>query len=54
MTGVLFEIKGFINEAKNRFPNLEVILTGGDAEYFKDHYPVDMNLAWNGLISMSV
>jgi len=54
MTGVLFEIKGFINEAKNLFPNLEVILTGGDAEYFKDHYPVDMNLAWNGLISMSV
>lgn len=53
MAGVLFEINGFISDAKNRFPNLQVILTGGDAEYFRDQYPVDMNLAWNGLISMS-
>jgi type III pantothenate kinase len=53
MAGALFEIRGFITDAKNRFPNLQVILTGGDAEYFEDHYPVDMNLAWKGLFSMS-
>ncbi|NQW76957.1 MAG: type III pantothenate kinase [Cytophagales bacterium] len=52
MAGVLFEINGFISDAKNRFPDLQVILTGGDAEYFRDQYPVDMNLAWKGLISM--
>ena len=53
MAGVLFEIKGFINDAKNRFPNLQVILTGGDAEYFRDHFPVDVNLAWKGLLFIS-
>lgn len=53
MAGVLFEINGFISDAKNRFSDLQVILTGGDAEYFGDKYLVDMNLAWNGLISIS-
>jgi type III pantothenate kinase len=53
MAGALFELNGFISNAKNRFPDLAIILTGGDAEYFRDQYPVDMNLAWSGLISMS-
>lgn len=53
MAGILFEINGFIGDAKNRLTDLQIILTGGDAEYFKDHFSVDMNLAWNGLISMS-
>lgn len=50
MAGTLFEIKGFIKEAESRYPNLKVILTGGDAMNFGDLYAVDEHLAWKGLL----
>lgn len=52
MAGTLFEIKGFVEEAKIYYPDLQVILTGGDAAFFADYYPIDENLAWKGYISM--
>jgi type III pantothenate kinase len=52
MAGTLFEIKGFVEEAKNNYPNLQVILTGGDANFFTEHYTVDTNLAWKGFLAM--
>lgn len=51
MAGTLFEMDGFIKEAASRYPNLNVILTGGDAGYFADRYKVDEDLAWKGLIA---
>lgn len=51
MAGTLFEMDGFIKEAESRFPNLKVILTGGDAGYFASRYTVDEDLAWKGLIA---
>jgi type III pantothenate kinase len=50
MAGTLFEIDGFIKEAESRYPNLKVILTGGDAGYFAERYVVDAELAWKGLL----
>jgi type III pantothenate kinase len=52
MAGTLFEIDGFIKEAESRYPNLKVILTGGDAGYFADRYVVDAELAWKGFLPM--
>jgi len=52
MAGTLFEIKGFVEEAKNIYPDLQVILTGGDAEFFSEYYPTDVNLAWMGFLAM--
>jgi type III pantothenate kinase len=52
MAGTLFEIDGFIKEAESRYPNLKVILTGGDAGYFADLYVVDAELAWKGFLPM--
>lgn len=52
MAGTLFEIDGFIKGAESRFPNLKVILTGGDAGYFADQYTVNENFAWRGIISI--
>lgn len=51
MAGALFEINGFIEDATTRFPDLQVILTGGDANYFAERYVVDEDLAWKGLIA---
>jgi len=33
--GVLFEIEGIIQKHKLRYPNIKVILTGGDGHFFK-------------------
>ena len=35
ITGASLEMKGFISEYKKKYPRLRVILTGGDALYFK-------------------
>lgn len=51
MAGTLFEMDGFIKEAESRNPNLQIILTGGDAGYFANRYTVDEDLAWKGLIA---
>lgn len=52
MAGALFEIDGFIKDAKTRFPDLQVTLTGGDANYFAERYVVDAQLAWKGVLRM--
>ncbi len=52
MVGTLFEIKGFVEEAKKEHADLQVILTGGDADLFAEHYTVDANLAWKGFLAM--
>ncbi|USQ03481.1 type III pantothenate kinase [Aquirufa antheringensis] len=52
MAGTFFEIDGFIKEAESRFTTLNVILTGGDAGYFAEHYVVDSELAWRGFLSI--
>ena len=52
MAGALFEIDGFIKEAESSYPNLKVILTGGDAGYFAERYVVDAELAWKGFLQM--
>jgi type III pantothenate kinase len=50
MAGTLFEIDGFIKEAESLYPNLKVILTGGDAGYFTNRYTVNEHLVWKGLL----
>jgi type III pantothenate kinase len=52
ISGTLFEINGFIASAKKEFPDLRVILTGGDAEYYKDQFEIDPLLAWKGFLRM--
>jgi type III pantothenate kinase len=53
MTGVLFEIEGFIKDATTRLPDLRVVLTGGDSNFFEDNYLVNTQLAWKGFIRMT-
>lgn len=52
-TGILFEITAYINSLKNKYNELTVILTGGDAEFFvkklKKTIFVDANLVLKGL-----
>jgi type III pantothenate kinase len=52
MAGALFEMQGFIAGAKEAFPDLRVILTGGDAEYYKEQFEMDPLLAWKGFLRM--
>jgi type III pantothenate kinase len=52
ISGTLFEINGFIASAKNEFPDLQGILTGGDADYYKDQFEIDPLLAWKGFLRM--
>ena len=51
--GIIFEIDEYINRQKIRYPDLEVILTGGDAVFFdkklKNSIFVDLNLNLKGL-----
>jgi len=42
LQGVLFEIKGFINMYGQKFPDLTVILTGGDAHFLRDSLKSDI------------
>jgi type III pantothenate kinase len=53
MAGVLFEIEGFIKDATTRLPDLRVVLTGGDSNFFVDNYLVNTQLAWKGFIRMT-
>ena len=54
MAGVEFEIKGFVQEAQKRVPNVQVLLTGGDAHHYEHLYPVDPDLVWKGMLSLDV
>lgn len=51
--GIIFELDGYINEQKKRYPRLQVIMTGGDAVFFdkklKNSIFVDLNLNLFGL-----
>ncbi len=42
MNGVLYEINGFITKFKENYPNLTVILTGGDAHFLRDSLKNDI------------
>lgn len=54
MAGVQFEIQGFIRQAKKQMPNLQVVLTGGDAHHFSTMYKVDPDLIWKGMLKVHV
>lgn len=51
--GIIFEMDEYINRQKKRYPDLQVILTGGDAMFFdkklKNSIFVDLNLNLYGL-----
>jgi type III pantothenate kinase len=51
--GIIFELDEYINRQKNRYPDLQVILTGGDSLFFdkklKNSIFVDLNLNLLGL-----
>jgi len=51
--GIIFELDGYINEQKKRYPRLQVLMTGGDAVFFdkklKNSIFVDQNLNLFGL-----
>ena len=53
LNGIIFELEGYINELKNKYPGLTVVMTGGDAEFFAKHLKsnifVDLNLIFAGL-----
>ncbi len=53
LSGVVYEIEGYINELKNTYPELKTILTGGDINLFdkklKNIIFVDSNLNLYGL-----
>lgn len=53
MAGVNFEIQGFVSAAKEQFPDLHVILTGGDADYFQDQFKIDPQLSLKGFLRMA-
>ena len=52
-SGMINEIKGIINEYKEQYPELKIVLTGGDAIFFekilKNSIFVDLNLVLKGL-----
>jgi type III pantothenate kinase len=51
--GIVYELDGYINEQKKRYPHLRVLMTGGDAVFFdkklKSTIFVDLNLNLFGL-----
>lgn len=53
ITGMIYEIEGYINQLKISYPRLKVFLTGGDAIFFdkklKNSIFVDFNLIMYGL-----
>jgi type III pantothenate kinase len=53
VNGLLFEMDGFIGAISQEYPNLQVVLTGGDANYFegklKSSIFVNLNLNLIGL-----
>lgn len=53
LNGIVFELDGYITRQKTRYPDLKVVMTGGDAEIFdkrlKNSIFVDSNLNLYGL-----
>ncbi len=61
MNGILFEIRGMINETKKNYRNLTVILTGGDAPFFDNQlkkaifvYPKLVSIGLNTILNYNV
>lgn len=54
MAGVEFEIKGFIQQAQKKVPNIQVVLTGGDAHHFSTLFNVDPDLIWKGMLKLNI
>lgn len=50
LQGALFEVDGFINAYKNKFTDLTVILTGGDAHFLRDSLKNDIFANQNFLL----
>lgn len=52
-SGIIFEVDGYINTLKNKYDDLKIILTGGDAIFFdkklKNTIFVNLNLNYIGL-----
>jgi len=53
INGIIFELEGYIRVLENKYPQLSVLITGGDAEFFAKHLKsdifVDINLIFAGL-----
>jgi len=53
ITSVILEIDGYINKLKEEYPDLQIVLTGGDADFFvkklKNMIFVDLNITLSGL-----
>jgi len=51
--GIVYELEGYINEYKKRYPEIKIILTGGDANFFekqlKKRIFADENIVLKGL-----
>jgi type III pantothenate kinase len=53
LNGIVFELEGYIKAIENKYPQLAVVMTGGDAEFFakrlKSDIFVELNLIFAGL-----
>ncbi len=53
INGIIFELKAYIKKYSEKYPNLKIVLTGGDSEYFSKtldcELAVDVNLVFKGL-----
>jgi type III pantothenate kinase len=52
MAGVEYELVGFVENMKKSYPDIRVIMTGGDAPYFANLFPVDEHLLWKGMLQV--
>ncbi len=52
MAGIEYEMLGFVAAIKKSQPDIQVLLTGGDAPYFSHLFPVDMHLLWKGMLQI--
>lgn len=56
MLGIAYEIDGYINAYRKKFPDLITVLTGGDAEFLRDTIKNDIfantNLLLEGLLNI--
>lgn len=58
MHGMLLEIKGYINEIREKDPSISILICGGDAPYFLDKLKecavqYEPHLIWKGLYALA-
>lgn len=51
MNGVVAEVEGMIAQFRLQYPDLKVVLSGGDAAYFEKQLKSDIFVAWNIVLS---